>query len=135
MKSALSPMKIVAIWNYLLCELFSNRYILLTQQTVGWSAWLYGYGLHPQWQFVDQLFQMMYCLEFSLVLFLLLGVRLLSIISSMWSAPNKAKHFGNTNSGYFHWIISVSSKQRWQKMSNLFDWTKFEQTRWNNTYL
>ena len=24
---------------------------------------------------------------------------------SMRSAPNKAKYFGNANSGYFHWII------------------------------
>ena len=41
-----------------------------------------GYGLHSQWQFVDQLYQQMYRLEFCLALFLLLGVRLLSIIPS-----------------------------------------------------
>ena len=72
-------MKIVATRNHLLCELFSNRYIL-AQQTDGRSTWLYGYGLHPQWQFLDQLCQKMYRLEFRLALFLLLGVRLLSII-------------------------------------------------------
>ena len=79
MKSALPPMKIVTIRNYLLCELFSNRYIL-TQQTVRRSTWLQGYGLHPQ--FVDKLYQYTYSLEFRLFLFLLLGVCLLSIIPS-----------------------------------------------------
>ena len=32
-------------------------------------------------------------------------------------------------------FLSVSSKQWWQKMWNMFDWTKFEQARWNKTYL
>ena len=56
MKNALPPKKIVAMRNYLLCEFISNKYIL-TQQTVGRSTWLYVYGLNPQWQFVDQLYQ------------------------------------------------------------------------------
>ena len=42
MKNALPPMKIVAIQNYLLCELFLNRHIL-AQQTVEWSTWFYGW--------------------------------------------------------------------------------------------
>ena len=43
---------------------------------------LTGYSLHPQWQFVDQLYQEMYHLEFRLVLFLLLDVYLTSMILS-----------------------------------------------------
>ena len=43
--------ELLAMW------VFSNRCIL-TQQTVGRSTWLYGYGLHLQCHFVDQLYQL-----------------------------------------------------------------------------
>ena len=85
MKKVLAPTKIVAMRNYLLCELLSNKYIS-TQQTAELSKWLDGYGLLPKWQFVDQLYQEMCYLKFCLVLLLLLGVCLLSIIPSQCEA-------------------------------------------------
>ena len=36
----------------------------------------------------------------------------------MWSTPNKAKYFGNANSGYFHWIILLRAYIGWSEQSN-----------------
>ena len=69
-----------AIRKYLLCELLSNRYILI-QETVKRSIWFYAYVLHQQWQFSDELYQQMYQ-QICRFLFLLLGVHFLSIILS-----------------------------------------------------
>ena len=80
-----SFMKIVAIHNYLLCEAFSNRYIDITDSWMEYLAlWIW---FTPTLKFVDQLYQLMYHLEFRLVLFLLLVVRLQWIILSQCEVP------------------------------------------------
>ena len=80
-----SFMKIVAIHNYLLCEVFSNRYIDITDSWMEYLAlWIW---FTSTLKFVDQLYQLMYHLEFRLVLFLLLVVRLQWIILSQCEVP------------------------------------------------
>ena len=39
------------------------------------------------------------------------------ILSLLWGAPNKARYFGNANSGYVHWIILLRAYVSWSEQS------------------
>ena len=103
MKNVFPLTNIVAIRNYLLCELLSNRYIPTLCSTDSWTECLALWIWFTSTVTVCRpavLIDVSTRISSSPVPTTRCPFAINNSVS-MWSAPSKAKYFGNTNSGYF----------------------------------
>ena len=119
MKNVFPLTNIVAIRNYLLCELLLKRYIPTLCSTDSWTECLALWIWFTSTVTVCRpavLIDVSTRISSSPVPTTRCPFAINNSVS-MWSAPSKAKYFGNANSGYFHWITLQRTYISWSEQS------------------